>query len=1306
MKNYFRFVVFALLGLLNAQWASAQTVTVSPTTGKLVAASTYEGEVGFENGWSSLWRHEQLPLSFSVADDDQLTLGGEISNPAGNINVIGNNLVLMGGMNPDLYCVLSLPKGYRFKKYKIVLLNNLIGTNVGEDQTIASGGTKVMYETDNTYNTSNFKANTNEMGGTNSSTEYVLERTSLVKSDMSNQLYFRITHTNAQFYGVTIKSFEVEFTAEGEFDAEVAPYEIGPATSLVEAPFLTSKMDIGAVQPQTKNGKTYYAYNYLNVQDMEAFTYLYQDDAITDGHPSSTASTQKNITPVSVDGNMRYALKNDIYYIESPVEIHSQTGLASPIGYRITGAHFECLWSNTTVPSGTKTFNACEISYTNNGQTYYLNGELQFTTESFSWEIDDMGNLCNGKRFLACHGERDVRDLSYSTIKDNQYNLRRDTDGKIYYTSSSNTKYYLQWYNGTYATTYQNREYYRWDGDYATIGPKMVKSTNTYSSRDYESFNFGSYWNPNYVRCYGCYRSNYTATSTYHEGREIEYGGFTPGSYTLKVYDKTGTSVVFSKTVSSAADLAGDAGKFDLTGLNNDAVKFAIEGLTGNNQALISVTLTMETLNPYINKIDIFAQDASETLKLTQTFTANDFSVSGGAFKFYIPTDYSTSDIHFSFRDLYSNDGDETYIDSENKPGTGHARYSFVSSPYFQAFDEVKGNSTTQIEGAGYDMVDTQSDEGLYDTRYSADIPSPTKLYANVVGNIRFKFNNAENLSNTSGATEKDYLVEYPFSAPAYLLSTDPDAEEGEEAATGAFEELVLNAQDEATRSDIVYLFTADETRYNIAPSKKWQHRSYAFYRMDIELEAARYNADLAWTKLYDHTCYADKDKNNKDVDADKSMWGLKLGTKDENGNKVEGYLSAGEIAQAVAASFTSTGTNHPTSQDQILYVDASDLKTVVSSQDEDGNPFTIENLNAMFAPNSLFFLPKNMTSTANNIAYKTSSGSYNAARNIVLVDRKPFYSPYDIQVGAAPNYAMYTREITWQSQGRNSLATVILPFTIAVTEDGVHTEPAASPYSGCTFTVNKMNSDNCMSVDQAVDTEARDFYATGYFTPITGVKEVDANKPYMIKVTTPPSDENVPFAVTQYGALVKATTDMTKDTGTADNPTPDRYTFKGESATGKIVTSGISFQNYGSFSGKKLTANSGYFYFAGGKYLNSKNIRPEVSQYLYMYPFRGYYTYTGGGTGNAKMMLGFDVVFGENTTTGIADLTDEAVADLVAIPGRGSITFKASADNDVQIVKANGMAAGRVLISAGETKTINIPAGLYIVNGAKLIVK
>ena len=117
--------LFFLLSLLPFVATEAQNVTISPRTGNLVAALTSGAEVGFENGWMSMWRHEQLPLTFSVADDGNLTGAGQLSNPAGNINSYNGNLVVMGGMNPDLYMALSLPKGYRITGYRLVVLNNL-----------------------------------------------------------------------------------------------------------------------------------------------------------------------------------------------------------------------------------------------------------------------------------------------------------------------------------------------------------------------------------------------------------------------------------------------------------------------------------------------------------------------------------------------------------------------------------------------------------------------------------------------------------------------------------------------------------------------------------------------------------------------------------------------------------------------------------------------------------------------------------------------------------------------------------------------------------------------------------------------------------------------------------------------------------------------------------------------------------------------------------------------------------------------------------------------------------------------------
>ena len=76
----------ALLSLLLVPLAMmAQSVTVEPSTGNLIVALTEGTEVGFTGGWGAMWRHEQLPLSLTVSDYADLTDGGEIARPAGNL---------------------------------------------------------------------------------------------------------------------------------------------------------------------------------------------------------------------------------------------------------------------------------------------------------------------------------------------------------------------------------------------------------------------------------------------------------------------------------------------------------------------------------------------------------------------------------------------------------------------------------------------------------------------------------------------------------------------------------------------------------------------------------------------------------------------------------------------------------------------------------------------------------------------------------------------------------------------------------------------------------------------------------------------------------------------------------------------------------------------------------------------------------------------------------------------------------------------------------------------------------------------
>ena len=1304
-KIYLLTVVFTFLGLVSTQWASAQNVTISPTSGSLVSAVMDGNDTGYRIGLSSLWRHEQLSLSMTASDRDGLTDGGEISKPGSVLGIRDNMLTIIGGHRPS-FLVVSLPKGYRITGYRLTLINNLVDVDVvpagvsgnneyrhlnnsGNATTTDGVSEKTMrfYETkpwttDGTnsgctgrsngegYNSTQVRylalgsdwangqigttaeeklaqAMNGKDGDINPSDdgkEFYMER---FGDDMGNQLYFRLVK-NYDHYGISIKSFEILFTAEGTFEADVTPEVVGAAQHVVKSPFLTSKMEFGEMGMNTdpNSGVTRYTYQESNVKDIVAYTYLYQQDAVKNGEPSEDVDIPARITPVRVDNRDLYALGNDTYFIETPIEVETQTGWPAPIGYRIVGATFNYLWGSDTDGGEITVPNAVYIRSGSGDNARYLNDQLHFQNAQYNnnpyWQVDEYGNLFTGTgtniSYLSCYGsDENVRALHTSksaTGPAAKWNLRLDTEtGHIYYADSHGDRYIMQ-------SATANADVY------------VVKGATE---------NLAIYTQ----------RNNGTHT--------IEYPAFHPGTYTLNVYDKTGTTVV--KTIDVTAENAGGE-PIVLSNLNNDAVKFQIANLDEGKQALVSITLQMQALDPYIDKMDIVCTDDNKVLELKQTFTANDFSVSGGKFIFYVPEDYAGQELTFTFKDLYSKYGDNTYYDGT---GTHYGRYSYVTSEYFE-------------------KVDGYGDNGLYNnSNYSPDAPYENKVLTSVAGNIRFKFNNAEDLGEPGA---QPFLVETPFSVTEYLKTTDPD-NTGDDAEAAAFIPCKLKAVADADQnSDIYYVFTADETRYNIAPTTSWQHRAYAFYRMDIELRAKTFTPVITRTKVYDKTCYF-KDGS----DCEDSMWGVSLKTTDPvDGNEVVGYLSVQEILDnikgreasegidAIPGILDENGENGPKSMKEILYIDGTNLKSILnSSKKEQGSDtptvLDLQTLRNEMAVNALIFLPENTTSTLDNVAYKTSGVTYHAGKNIVITDRQPFYSPYDIQVDPA-NRATYTREITWPKNGKTALATVILPFTLNIT-DGTHTEPDGTPYKGSAFTVNTMVAGNCLSLENAEDAAAVNFKANAYFSRISGTT-TEANKPYMINVTTAPDDPNVPFSATQFGALVKATT--------SGNGMSSEYLFNGESAAGTIAQANYSFQNQGSFSGKKLKASEGYFYFSGGMYLNSKNIRiDQLGDALYMYPFRGYYTYTGGSS--AKMMTAFNVLFGENwEATGITELAGEA--DLVAIPGRGTITFKASADNDVQIVKANGIAAGRVVIAAGETKTINVPSGLYIVNGAKLIVK
>lgn len=1148
-------LMLAAIGFLSVfSGANAQNVFVSPQTGKLIAALTSSSEVGFQNGWNSLWKHDQLPLTITVADDANLTDAGDLSNPAANINVSqnGEGLILMGGQQYDSYMSVTLPKGYRFTGYSITLQNNMDEKNYANFDFASMN--KVFYETNDRFDKSNNKAVARITAGDNK--EYAIERQSKAGEDMGNHLYFLLARSSDGFYGVTIKSFEIFFTTDG-FSETMSPSNALGNVSFCQTPFFINKLDLGEIKKNTKNSKTYYSYNYQNVKDVVAYNLLYQDDAVQNGVAGDYAST-KNISSLSVNGQNWFALGNDTYYAESPMNVTLQDGkTVLPVGYRITGAKLKMLNPRPNT-----------IFVNKNGTVYYLNSELKFTTTPVEWILEGKKLKCGGKYL----------NIKRDGFVNPTYNLVMSTsvgDGVTFEVKNGSV---FGKYNGT---VYDSEGYISMSSDGKAVLNKSVTSS---------------------------------AASYYEKVRMSS-------DYTLKVFGTDKDNVV--KTV--AVNASSGEQTVEINNLNNDAVKFAVEGLQENTKAIVQVELTMEYLNPYFSSLDVVCKEKSGGQSVKQTLDVNNFEVRGGEFKFYVPDGAGTK-CSFSFENLKSNYADNTYYNGE---GNGTSRYNFVNSEYW-----TSGKGTKLYEG--------------YDPNAAYD----TKVSTTLAGTVPFRFSNIDELNNTSTSGDVRQLEEYPFSIEAYKAQTKPGA--------GEFKTFELTVGEKGT----AYLFVADEPRYNIAPTTGIEHRCFAYYKMSVELSQGVYEPKVDLTKIYDSTCY--------DGDETVAMYGAKVTTVNDQGAEVAGSLSTEQIKSSLEQSMTENNV----ASNQVLYVDLSGLNNVVAT-----DKVTFENLRDGLSSNTLVYLPKGVNAGTYNYASRLQDGSvFYSGNNMKITDKQPFFAPYGITV-PAEQYVEYARKITTDENGKVATATVMLPFTISIDDNGLYTNA-----DGTSLSVWAMQKDNFISTS-APDGNPMNYKSDVHFVAYTSsTGKTEADVPYMVKVENGTDQTETSFVIKQYGSNIEAT------------KTGGLYT--GDTSTGKLDGSAFTFTPKASYAGLKLEKTAGnYFYFGKNMFLNSKNISGD---YLYCYPFRAVYEYGGNTSARA-----FNVTFGENfgDVTGI-ETAKAAETGVEVAPGAGCIEIHALKNAAVVVYDMSGMVVERLDMIAGDTQTVNLPAGIYLVNKNKVSVK
>lgn len=1183
IKFYLRLIVFTLLGLVNAQWASAQNVTIKATNGSTIAAIKDGGTTDsfFGAGGFATWQHEQLSMVLTTSDGTVLTPNGQLDNPANNLFTSGNYMQIGKGQADGAntcYVSLSLPKGYRFTGYTIKFSKST--------ETKGSGNGAISFDSNVTgrfgETGSDFGTYTTSAEVTNSSGSKEITRTEMTEGEMSNVLYFKLMNTtnsnNNRRVLITLEYAEFKFTAEEDYTPVTPVGEITSPVSAVDIPFSTSKVDYGRIQNRTYqiNGRTYTRMSYASadVKDLTANLTLFEAESTKDGtgidgtsgkvvdYKAGTISTQDDYFKLGRENS------EQVYYIESPtyVELSDATNTKNPIGYRIVGA--EIVYK--TPGAETDYY----ITYTSGSTTYYLGTNGQFSTNKTKWETDNNGRVHSGNTYLGYTSR--VSGFSRTYTFDTYTGVPQNS---LYVDSSNRIYGEFSGYFDTYTV------YLYHNGNNAAV------STST---------------------------SNLAAWTPETETPSGE-------GFTLNVYDKNGENPV--------AYTNGN-GTVKLSGLNNDAIKIGVQGI-----GLVRATLTMQALDPYLDRMSVVCLDNDAELQtpisMSQTFTASDFSVSGGEFYFYLPSDCAGHQVGITFEDLYSKYFDDSYTGGST---THTSRINFVKSAHYNAFGTSSNNIYTNTSEASNAQLE--------------------RLKVGTVGSAAFRFNNADVVGSSGGT-----LTEYPFSLGNYTGSFDP------------MQFTVSSTDQHQTK----YVFTTDETRYNIAPTTASQHRAYAYYQMIVHVQTQTYEPEVEFIKVYDHSINSAAE--------DKAYYGAKVTAYDGNTPPKPGYASTTEIYNKINAAIT-RGTDDKGNScsdlkdiSQLLYIDMSEMAGIYQMTDEAGE--TLDDLTGVGEKNCIAFIPAGTSSSSVNVAYKTGGSAFQAAHNIVLTDKLPFYSPYDIQVAGA-NMVEYKRTLTPAYGTDISTATVVLPFNINVT-DGLHENNDGSG----SFEVYQLDATNCLSTEEDLNHNVDYMKSSAHFVKVSGTT-TEANKPYMIKVAAPSGEDKIPFIARINGATIKKT------------PT----SLTGETGTGTISKANYTFTSNGTFSGATLKQKDtpNIFYFAKNALYNIQSLQANLD--LYVLPFRAYYSYTSGSPAKANLL---EIVFGANENpfadaTGISSA--ESQPDLAVTTGHGTITIASKENNTVVISALNGMQAGRVVLKAGETKTVNVPAGLYVVNGVKVIVK
>lgn len=685
-----------------------------------------------------------------------------------------------------------------------------------------------------------------------------------------------------------------------------------------------------------------------------------------------------------------------------------------------------------------------------------------------------------------------------------------------------------------------------------------------------------------------------------------------------------------------------DACTVELSNLNNDAIHFSISDLAEGQSALYNVNLQLMPLNPELQRLSVASIADGDEFKNTTSFTPTNYAFNDG--------ETMTIIVPSTYEGTSST---VKFVDAYNEEGT--AWYNNGTDGY-----------------SNYFLVNSTADKGEGDAvNLDAEAtPAPdARTSATQAGTNPLAFTNIKDIYNANLAN--------PVEGPAYLIDN-----EFKKTEAGYKDATITVGGDTIS----YYVYSADMPTYNILENAgvDSKHIDLRYYTLNLQCIKQEEEPDVTITPIYTETLKSQSHKNasiasdGSTLNSNVTFFGATVKAKLANGENadVNGYLTSQQVVDGIKEAVKAYAETH----DDFKYNENDTLRGMLfadlTNLSRTDNEAYTDEFHSTTADNCLYFMYEGFSqANLDNVVVKTKNGTLESASNVKLYDQQPFFSPYDFNT--AQFKVTYAREGTVDNgngvKEKVKKMAVVLPFDVSL--DGNGNLKTASDVTDNSVTYHNITGFG--EVEGTVNGQPRTYAVVA---SVVESNKAEANKPYYVETTSDGFTYNISGA-------------QFRKSGTIEN---NVVTNKDELTN---ATEG-TWQSTGTYAGITPAKAEGLWYFAKNLFWHSAKL--ENFSVVNIRPFRAYFT-TKDNTSvqSARVVYSLDDI-----VTGIGSVTTGGSKALDITVGYGQINVTANAATQLQIHTLAGQLVAKGRLDNGESRSVNVPQGIYIVNNVKVVVK